>query len=175
MSEITEARRIWDAAFAAWDSGRNGFAPDGDHEGAAQIVALAMSAVKPVEGGAVERVQEIIETYFTAPYETNWPMVVNELAAALSQQPGNQCQCIDCFGNQPTHDADCAYMLETFGPQPDKDEVVERVGPDEFYGAVGVAMFKADLGGLPINQKINFVGNAAYLAMPSVKADGERA
>src|SRR5690348_7372718 len=38
----------------------------------------------------------------------------------------------------------------------------ERLGPAELYGAVGVAMFKADLAGLPINRKINVVGNAAF-------------
>lgn len=44
-------------------------------------------------------------------------------------------------------------------------DAIERVGPNWLYGAVGIAMFKADLGGLRIDQKIDLVGNAAFAAL----------
>jgi hypothetical protein len=42
------------------------------------------------------------------------------------------------------------------------DVKIDRIGPPALYGAVGVAMFQADFGGLRIDQKINLVGNAAH-------------
>ncbi len=67
------------------------------------------------------------------------------------------------------------YIAENAVREPtDHDsKAIERVGPDSFYGAIGIAMFEADIAGLRIDQQINFVGNAAItaLAKPSTTPD----
>lgn len=67
----------------------------------------------------------------------------------------------------PKSAAECEASQSVIAhPSPDSQDtregLVERLGPAELYGAVGMAMFNADLGGLRIDQKINLVGNAAY-------------
>lgn len=46
--------------------------------------------------------------------------IEDKILAATPATPATACRCVDCGGDQPGHDAHCAYMRDLHGAQPGK-------------------------------------------------------